>query len=300
MRLLQGLFITVMAVGVFLFVADQVRSQQWYPIKEGRLFGISGMALFDHCSNRTSFLVVHDNKKQNECRLALLTVEDKNQLRYFPLNWPQGIEPPIDLEAVTSIPGNLKSSFMALTSSGKIYHIQIDIPRTNVSVIKIFDLPNISKGSNFEGFSMQTMNDRILTVWSHRGENAQPAKIYWGLFDLTDYKFSQTTSTNLKVTWPENNVRHISDLKVDAAGILFISSASDPGDDGPFQSAAYVVGVFCIHNNEVVFRQNLEPVKIYKFESHKVEALEFLPGKSGGMVFVTDDENMGSSIFLNL
>ena len=50
MRLLQRLFITVMVVGVFLFVTDQVRSQQWYPIKEGKLFGISGMALFDHCS----------------------------------------------------------------------------------------------------------------------------------------------------------------------------------------------------------------------------------------------------------
>ncbi len=67
------------------------------------------------------------------------------------------------------------------------------------------------------------------------------------------------------------NVRHVSDLKVDPAGVLFIAAATDPGDDGPFQSAVYVAGVFDVDDTGVALRQNSQLVSLSRFDAHKVE-----------------------------
>ena len=90
---------------------------------------------------------------------------------------------------------------------------------------------------------------------------------------------------------------HISDLKVDPTGVLFISSAKDPGNDGSFESAVYIADVFNSDRNQIRFRQNSELVPLYRFDEHKIEAIELVPGQTGGVIFGTDDENRGSSIY---
>ncbi|MGK7872399.1 MAG: hypothetical protein AB4426_03515 [Xenococcaceae cyanobacterium] len=293
-----NLTLAIWGVLAFSAIAQPVLTQSWLPVRGGITFGISGMALVEQQKDFLSFLIVHDNKGgEDEGRFALLTVEGKNPPEYFPLNLPASVDLPIDLEAVTAVPGQGKPTFMASTSFGKVYHLDLGEANNKVSPIKVFDLPDIPRGSNFEGFALQEIDGQLLAVWAHRGADEEPAVIYWGLLDLQTYEITQQGSASLRVPWPVCNVRHISDLKIDPAGILYITAAMDNGNDGPFQSAVYVAGVFSLQGNQIRFRQNQALVPLYRLPNHKVEAIELIPGATGGVILGTDDENMGSSIW---
>jgi len=255
------------------------------------------MALVEQQSNSLSFLIVHDSKKPGQDRLATITITtgNKGQPRYLPLNWPDNRELPNDLEGLTAIPG-ASSAFMASTSAGKVYHLEFDPASQTVKLLKVFDLLNVPQGSELEGFSVQEINKQLLAVWAHRGAGSEAAVLYWGLLHPITYQITQTGSTRLQVPWPVANVRHVSDLKVDSAGVLFIAAATDPGDNGPFQSAVYVAGVFDVHDNKVAFRRSPNFVSLSRFDAHKVEGIELVPGQAGGIIVGTDDENMGSAL----
>ncbi len=284
---------------LFLLLSQQLAAQQWRPVRGGIAFGISGMALVEQQPDSLDLLIVHDNKEKNQARLAILSMMGNNQPQYLPLQWPNNIDLPVDLEALTAvtISGNL--SFMALSSTGKIYHLNLDKSAKNLAIIKVFSLPNITSKSNLEGFGLQEIDNQLLVVWAHRGEGEDPANIYWGTLDLSNYKIEPKGSTIFQVPWPNSQqVRHISDLKIDKAGVLFISSATDPGNDGPFNSAVYVAGTFNVCGDRIAFRKNPELVSLARYEYHKIEGIELVPGVAGGLIVGTDDENMGSFILL--
>jgi hypothetical protein len=292
------LITNIVVLSALLLISVQVWAQDWRPVRGGIPFGISGMALIEQQSNTLDFLIVHDNKKPNQPRLAIINIKGKKQPEYFPLNWPDNIELPIDLEALTSIPEKTKSSFIALSSSGKAYYIRLNPANKTILVIKEFNLPGIIQGNNFEGFGLQNIDGKLVAIWGHRGEGEQPATIFWGVFDLAKYQITLVGSANLKVPFPSGNVRHISDIKIDPVGIVYITSASDEGDDGPFQSAVYVAGYLGLHGNKIAWRQNTQLVPIYRSEYHKIEAMELVPGAEGGVIVGTDDENLGSYIYM--
>jgi hypothetical protein len=257
------------------------------------------MTLLEQESDSSSLLIVHDNKDNDQGRLAIITIKGKEPPQYFPVNWSSGINWPVDLESLTVVPGTSQPTFMAATSAGKVYHFRLEATKQTVSILKVFDLPNIPQGSNFEGFALQKINGQLIAVWAHRGQYQEPAVLYWGRVDLNTYQITQISSAKLQVPLPVLAVRHISDLKIDPAGVLFISSAADNGDNGPFESAVYIAGVFEISNQRITFRQNSQLVPLYRFNYHKVEAIELVPGRDGGVVMGSDDENMGASIYLN-
>ncbi|MEH2061612.1 MAG: hypothetical protein V7K50_04950 [Nostoc sp.] len=292
------LIINVIVLGALLLISQQVWAQDWRPVRGGIPFGISGMALIEEQKNTLDFLIVHDNKKPNQGRLAIISIKGQNQPEYFPLNWPNNIELPIDLESITSVPEKTKLSFIALSSSGKAYYIRLNPANKTILVLKEFNLPGIIPGNNFEAFGLQNIDGELVAIWAHRGEAEKPATIFWGVFDLAKYQISLTGSTNLKVPFPSGNVRHISDLKLDPVGIVYITSASDAGDDGPFQSAVYVAGYLGLHGNKIVWRQNPQLVPLYRSNYHKIEGIELVPGAEGGVVVGTDDENLGSYVYI--
>jgi hypothetical protein len=292
------LILTLVVLSVLLFISQRVFAQEWRPVRGGIPFGISGMALVQQQEDNLDFLIVHDNKKPNQGRLAIISLKGKNQPDYFPLNWPSNIKLPIDLEALTTIPNTNNSDFIALSSNGKAYHLTLDATNKNISVVKEFNLPAFPLNSNFESFNLQDINGTIVAMWAHRGEGKQPAKIYWGIFDLNKYQITTAGSANFTVPFPSGNVRHISDIKVDSAGIVYISSASDAGDDGPFQSAVYVAGYLGFNGNKIFWRQNSQLFPIYRDEYHKIEGLELVSGAAGGVIVGTDDENLGSSVYV--
>lgn len=299
MRIFPRFLLTLATLLAFSLIPQPVFSQQWRPVRGGIPFGISGMVLLSGQHDSHSFLIVHDNKKQDQGRLAIVTIRGEESPQYSPLNWSSDTPLPIDLESLTTVPGTPEPTFMAATSAGKVYHFRLNTSNQNISIIKVFDLPNIPKASNLEGFAVQKINGQLLTVWAHRGEDEDLAVLYWGRLDLKSYQVVPIGSAKLKVPFPLSAVRHISDLKVDPAGVLFISSASDNGDDGPFASAMYVAGVFGMEKQQITFRQNSQLVALYRFKYHKVEAIELVPGQPGGLIVGSDDENMGGSVYLN-
>ncbi len=298
MQTLNTLALTVI-LGVTLTIASfakPVQAQPWRPVRGSILFGISGMVFLEQQEDSTSFLIVHDNKRVGEGRLAMIKVTDKQAPEYLPINWSN--QPlPIDLEALTAVPGQSEPTFMALTSSGTVYHFRLSGNHQDVSILNVFNLPNLPEGTNLEGFALQQIEDKLFAVWAHRGNNEEPGVLYWGVLDLETNEITPQGSAGLTVPFPGSNVRHISDLKVDSAGIVYITSASDNGNDGPFQSAVYVAGGLSLQDNLIVFRQNQALVPIYRLNYHKVEAIELVPGTAGGIILGTDDENMGSSVW---
>ncbi|MHC5776391.1 hypothetical protein [Nostoc sp.] len=292
------LIINIVVLGGLLLISLQVLAQDWRPVRGGIPFGISGIALIEPQSNSLDFLIVHDNKQKNQGRLAIISIKGKNQPEYFPLNWPNNIELPIDLVALTSVPEKTKFSFIALSSSGKAYYIRLNPANKTISVLKEFNLPGIIQGNNFEAFGLQNIDGKLVAIWAHRGEGKQPATIFWGVFDLAKYQITLAGSANLKAPFPSGNVRHISDIKVDPVGIVYITSASDAGDDGPFQSAVYVAGYLGLHGNKIAWQQNPQLVPFYRSNYHKIEGIELVPGAEGGVVVGTDDENLGSYVYI--
>ncbi|MBD2664698.1 hypothetical protein B6N60_01890 [Richelia sinica FACHB-800] len=281
-----------------LILSQQVLAHTWIPVRGGIPFGISGIALIKQQNKKLNFLVIHDNKKKNQGRLGILTIEGQQPPQYLPLKWDKNIDLPLDLEAITTIPTANNQEFIALTSAGTAYHLKFNSQNQTISVIKLFILPEVLPDNNIESFSLQTIKNQLVAVWAHRGEDEQPAILYWGIFDLTTYHIKVAGTAKFQVPYPQTNVRHISDLKIDDAGIVYITSASDTGNDGPFQSAVYVAGYLAFHNQKIVWQQNQQLFPIYRDNYHKIEGLEIIPGASGGIIVATDDENMGASVHM--
>jgi hypothetical protein len=291
------LIINIVVLGALLIVCQRVWAQEWQPVRGGIPFGISGIALLEQKSNSLDFLIVHDNKQKNQGRLATISIKGKNQPEYFPLNWQSNLKLPEDLEALTSVP-RISNAFIALASSGKAYHFKFKPANKTISVIKEFPLSGILPESNFEAFALQDIDSKLVAVWAHRGEGKQPATIYWGILDLNKYQINTLGSANFQVPFPSGNVRHISDLKIDSTGIVYVTSASDAGDDGPFQSAVYVAGYLGWRGDKLVWRQSSQLVPLYRSNYHKIEGMELVPGAAGGLIVGTDDENFGSYLYM--
>ena len=256
------------------------------------------MALIEHSISKTAFLIVHDNKKKEQTHAAIITFEGNDAPTYTPVRW-LGDDVPVDLEAVTTIP-NVVNEFMAFTAAGRVFHIRLDKSTKTISVLKSFDVPSVPKDADFEGFVMQIVDDQLLAVWADRGLDERPATLFWAIFDLQINSFKQVGFATFKVPYPIGNTRHISDVKVDETGAVYVSSASDPGNDGPFSSAIYLAGVLKTQpNSSIKFFQTPILTRLFHFDYHKVEAIELVSGTNGGFVFGSDDENLGSAVYLD-
>jgi len=255
------------------------------------------MAVIGQLKQTTTLLVVHDNKKAEQMHATLLSITGSDSPLYTPLKWTNDVA--LDIEAVAAVPG-VSTQFIAFTAAGRAYHIKIDAKAANIDVIKSFDVPMIPKDADFEAFDLQKINGSLTAVWAERGTPTKPATIFWSKFDIDGYKFSDVGSATFRVPFPINDVRHISDMKVDTTGAVFVTSASDPGNDGPFSSAFYFAGVLGTDDRkQIKFTQSSFITPIFRFAYQKVEAFDFVPGLSGGLVFGTDNENLGASILLS-
>ncbi|MEH2170253.1 MAG: hypothetical protein V7K41_27110 [Nostoc sp.] len=64
------------------------------------------------------------------------------------------------------------------------------------------------------------------------------------------------------------------------------------------KTAVYVAGYLRLRGNKIVWRQNSQFVPLYHSDYHKIEAMELVPGAEGGVVVSTDDENLGSYVYI--
>jgi hypothetical protein len=270
----------------------------------GPLRNVSGMALVGQGADevgptRVEFLVVHDNKAPDEPHVGAVVFSYENGVQYRRLAWPRRVEPPVDLEAICPLPGT-PGSYLALTSRGRLLHLRYGGSRSDepLEVLHESTLPGLEKNPNLEGFAVQSLGGRSVAIWAERGDGDKPGTLYWGTYDDVADAVTLRGQADVAVPYPSGrNTRHVTDLRLDGAGTVWAASASDPGDNGPFESAVYAVGTIQVRGDAVEFRQNPELTRLWSFP-RKVEALEFQPGADGRVYFGADDESAGGWLYV--
>ncbi|MFD5557313.1 hypothetical protein ACFWIA_26170 [Streptomyces sp. NPDC127068] len=265
----------------------------WAQTGTGITAGISGIAVTGQDGTAvTETVVVHDNKRTGQPRVSRIRSAPGGTPRVDVLRW-DGEREPVDLEALSAVPG-VPGELVALESSGRGYHLRL--AGDAVRVLREFTVPGVEAGSgrNHEAFHLTGTPGRLTAVWAHRGQDEDPAVLYTAALDWRSLTFGTRRSAEIRVPFPATHVRHISDLAVSPSGRVTVTSASDPGDDGPFDSAVYDVGRVVTGGLDGPRpAPRARPLRLAVFPGHKIEALAC--ASAGRAVLGTDDENAGGS-----
>jgi hypothetical protein len=293
-----------LAMGVALVIGTgpsstaKAGSGPWQRVGDDITSGVSGLAVTSGSADGLDALVVRDNKKPGENRIAEVTYRPGRSAEVSPVTWQGGAEP-IDLEAIDAVPGT-SDEYVAVASRGLAYHLKLVDAEKSVEVLDISPLPAIGTGDNFESFALTSRHGKTAAVWADRGAGAdRPATLYAAPFSMTSYgesQFGAVQKATFRAPYPGGDVRHASDIDVTKAGRLLISSASDAGDDGPFDSAVTDAGELSVSSaGKVRLSVDRSPELLKKFKGRKIEALHCIPG-SGRAALGTDDENAGGAV----
>ncbi|MGW7414037.1 hypothetical protein [Streptomyces sp. NPDC054863] len=271
----------------------------WYQVGRDMKSGISGLAVTSRTGGTYSALIVRDNKKPGENRMARLAFRPGRSTAptVRTLTWKGGAEP-LDLEALEAVPG-APDEFLAVASRGLVYRIKVTDGGTAVEVLDLAPLPAIGEGDDFESFALVSQHGKLAAVWADRGKRAdRPATLYAAPLSFNKYgetKFGAVAKAAYRAPYPAGNVRHASDISVNTAGRMLIAAAADEGDDGPFDSAVVDAGRLSVDRaGKVRLSVAKSPEVLRKFRGHKVEAVDCVPGARTA-VFGTDDENAGGA-----
>ncbi|NBE56549.1 hypothetical protein [Streptomyces boluensis] len=278
-----------------------VAASGWQRVGDDMRSGISGLAVTSHSGGAYRALIALDNKRPGENRIAQLTYhpgDSGEKAAVRPLDWKGGAEP-IDLEALEKVPGT-SDEYLAVASRGLVYHLELTADGNAVEVRDLSPLPAIGQGDNFESFTLVSLHGEPAAVWADRGEgDGRAATLYAAPLSFNKYGepvFGTVTKAAYRAPYPTRDVRHASDISVTEKGRLLIASASDEGDDGPFDSAVADAGSVSLDGSgRVRLTVAKSPEVLGKFEVHKVEGVDCVPG-SGVAVLGTDDENAGGAV----
>ncbi|MFE0021292.1 hypothetical protein [Amycolatopsis sp. NPDC059021] len=257
----------------------------WETIGDGMTSGASGIAVLSQGQGTIDALVVRDNKKTGENRAARVRIAGGKVAGVDAITWSG--EVPVDLEAVEAVPGRA-GEYIALASKGKGFHFKLE--GGTARVLKTFPLPEGKSGDNYEGFALKSVSGKLFAVWADRGQDSRPATLYSAAFDLATLSFGKPASVEFRVSYPTANVRHASDVEITEDNRVLVSSASDPGDDGPFDSAVYAAGTL---GADGAITLAGSPARIGDFPGHKIEALTCLSVSCDQVLYGTDDEAHG-------
>jgi hypothetical protein len=278
---------------MFALLSTAVRANEWQPVQGSMLHGVSGMALVSQSVDERRLLIVHDNKKRGEPRFAMISLRSQEPVQYTPLTWDWD-DDQVDMESLSRVPEET-STFVAMSSRGAAFYIRLNESAKRVDTILKFKVPEANDQSNFEGLCVQKIDKKLVMIWGHRGQDDLAGALFWSEVDLQKGRLTRPKWEKVKMSLPGKGIRHISELKVDETGSLIVSSSGDQGDDGPFQSAVYLTGVFSSKDGEVSLKLSSAPTRLYSFRDHKVEGFELMP--NGGIIFGTDDENYGGWVY---
>ncbi|MER6917269.1 hypothetical protein ABT354_36980 [Streptomyces sp. NPDC000594] len=266
----------------------------WLPTGQGIVSGVSGLAVAGSDPAVVDLLAVHDNKHPGEQRVSRIRLVPGGVPEVEPLRW-EGADP-VDLEALAEVPGRA-DEFVAFESSGRGFHLRLR-PGA-VTVVREFTVPGAREAGhhdNYEGFALVRRWGRTAAVWAHRGQDEEPAVVRSALVDWATLTFGPPESRTVTVPYPAEHVRHISDIEITATGEVLTSAASDPGDDGPFDSGLYAVGrITSSPFTGPGFAPYDTPVALGVRTGHKVEAVACRAG-TPTTVLGSDDEHLGGAV----
>lgn len=273
---------------------------EWSQVTTNAKETISGIVHWE--TNR--FLVVHDNKEEKDVKLSFLqssgsswklsplTLSDPKKLTFG----AQGTSELRDLEGVTLIPGRTGEVLVIGnkgSEDGWIYDLKIT--GNTAEVVDAFRAPGAYPDSDFESIQAFSIDQRLILVWADRGTARRPATI-WAANLTLGAKPVDPVALTVKTAWPtEKDYRAIADLRVSPSGEIYVSSVSDPGDDGPFDSAIYLVGRLERSSKGPILVPNSVQLPVSIIPGYKIEAMDF-DSTGRQLVFATDDEALGASI----
>jgi len=282
---------------------------------------ISGMAAFGN----DQFLVVHDSKNNkveiHRPRLGVLEIDRAGKTtsyREVLLNaqdW-QGVGGMAnDLEAVCRVPHS-DDEFLLMESGyykgrfGRLLHVRLKRPGVEweVDVLGALPLPKPESAGlkfNFEGLLCLAGSDgTVQIVLGDRGKGRQRlSSLLWNAADLQRHRYVnsdryETLAENIEAPgWKtmSKNIRHIADLYVEDAGILWAASAYDPDvDEGPFESILYRAGSLHPGTPPKLDWNPSTPLHIGRY---KIEALGPPLSSHCRISAGTDDELFGGRLF---
>ncbi|MFJ4855529.1 hypothetical protein [Streptomyces sp. NPDC088730] len=282
-----------------------VPSDDWQRIGSGVLGGVSGMALVEGApvgEGLADAVAVRDNSGDHESRVAALRLRPGRAPAVTELPWLGVL--PADLEALDAVPGRA-GHYIAVTGGGDAYHIVVADGWVTVRGGPVA-LPGRHDEDGYGSFALhRDGSGRTFAVWATRGSGPREAVVSASSVRVGTRgpEFGTVTARQVfSVPFPnEDEVRHVSDLKVLADGTVMASSASDPGaDGGPFASAVYDAGRLTVNAaHDAVLRvkprNDLVPFALFtKRDNRRIEAIAFAPGRQA--VWGTDDENDGGSV----
>jgi hypothetical protein len=129
----------------------------------------------------------------------------------------------------------------------------------------------------------------------------EPPRLRWGVADLSagTYELEDNGGQELTRGSGQNPwARGCSDRYLDESGALWVSTAEDPGDAGPYRSTIYRYGDFSPQSSGMFGSQpNLGPYgysdTMWTIEGLKVEALAAPVIEGSVLSYATDDEAYG-------
>lgn len=285
--------VSLLLVAFLALCASAGPLDKWVKVGDDFNRDISGLVLLGETAEGPVMLVAHDNKYEDEDRIARVTIRG-DSVEYHPFSWPGGIKKPVDIEAMTFTPD--RHGLYITTSKGDAAWIAVDYVKKAITEVKRFvlEVPEVQR-AQIEGLQVVELGSKTWIVWGHRGSDGHPAILHWGAFDEKTLTVTPISSTYLHVPWPTlSEVRHLSDLHITSDGTLYISSASEASNDGPFDGAIYEAGKFAVLDNNLRFQ--VAPMKeaLHRFPGRKVEGFDRT--KEGVFFLGTDDENLGSFV----
>ena len=149
-------------------------------------------------------------------------------------------------------------------------------------------------------------SDRMIIVLATRGGQTpyEPVRLHWGIADLATGEFECRPEDNLPLyNWqatPAAWERGCSDLYLDEAGVIWVATAYDLGDAGPFRSTVYRFGepaaVLKSENDLLpaysMLHIGMPPVS-WEVEGLKIEAIAAPMIEGAVLSYATDDEGYG-------
>ncbi|MGP0565277.1 hypothetical protein ACTRW9_09230 [Nitrospina sp. 32_T5] len=309
---------TAIKVGLELGGANKF-FKKWLDVEQ---IDISGMARLDN----GDFFLIHDSKdspaEQFRPRFGVLSIDEARktstyqEIQLSDRTWRKLGGPANDLEAICGLSQN-PGEFLLLESSnykgrdGRIFHVRLK-QRGKKWKIKILGMASLPKQDedeetpyNFEGMGcVQETEDRVEVVLGDRGEGKHRSRLFWNTLDLRKHRFLR--GDRFKVleygirapvweTLGETDVRHISDLYIDKLGRMWIASAYDEGDFGPFASVVYMAG-YASPGHILPVDWNPDPVFQVKIGGIKIEALGPALSDDCLLSVGTDDEGFGGQL----
>jgi hypothetical protein len=258
-----------------LLPTPSLAATTWTQLATGSTRGISGLA-----PSTSGWVIARDNKVAGQNRIALLSPG----FTVTELTWPGTA--PQDLESLSAVPG-VPNRYVTCTSARKCS--VIDIAGTAITVRRTFTLPG--SGTTNESFVLTSVTGRTVALWADRGSPSAAGKLHAAFVDLSAWTFGQVATASVRVPWPTGPIRHVSDAAV-VNGHVIVSSATDPGDSGPFDSAVYDVGTLGRTSTRATLAVHT-PTELGRFPGHKVEGLTCAAGTD---LLGTDDEKAGGAV----